>query len=149
MRRILRSVTTLSAVLLASSAAGFATGCSSSSDATAPSASQVPGTYSLRTINGAVLPYLVTMDQTGSYSLVSDAFTFNSDGTFGEQLAEDFTATGTTTATRLTGDDNGTWKLSGTNVVLVFADASGLTGAFTNGNTITFTGGSVTAVYQK
>lgn len=147
MRRAIRSGTSRSAVLLAS-VAGFAAGCSSTSDTTAPS-SQVPGTYLLRTVNGAQLPYVLPQDTTGSYTLVSDTFTFKTDGTFTEDLAEDFTATAGATATRLTGNDAGRWRLSGTNVVVVFAGGAGLTGAFTNGNTITFNSGGVSAVYQK
>ena len=149
MRLFSRTVTTLSAVLLAGSVSALATGCSSTSDTTTGLQSQLPGTYSLRTVNGAGLPYSLGQDDTGAtVAIASDVFTFTSDGSFTEAISETSTPSGGT-ATTNSGTDAGTWRLSGTTVTLTFTDQSTLTGAFASGTTITFVGNGLTAVYQK
>ena len=146
MRRVFRSVTTLSAVLLASSAAGIL-GCSSS-DVVSPQ-SQLAGTYSLRTYNGQTLPVAVGVDSLGNmYAIVSDVYTFKTDGSFGEEYVLRQTPV-TGAVNNQTYDDGGTWQLTGSTLTATYQDRSYVIGTFTNGNTITFSNGGSSVVFQK
>ena len=100
-------------------------------------------------MNGRSAPFVISQDSTGTLTLTSDVYTLNSDGTFTEQEAGTFTPTiGAPSPESYS--DSGRWTLNGTSVVITYtSDGTSETGAFTGGNTITFTAGTDTAIYQK
>ena len=128
----------LSAALLAA--------CGGGSDATAPQ-QQLPGVYTLRTVNGSGLPYTFAGSD-GSFTISADAYTFNADGTYAEHGTETVVGSGTSTTRTLS--DSGRWTLNGSAITVTSqVDGTVITGSFSGGNTITVTLTGLAAVYQK
>ena len=118
-------------------------------DSTAPTNASVAGTWSLRSINGSALPFVVFQDATSKEELTSDVFTFTSSGTFTEHTTIRETLSSQVTTTDQT--DDGTYTLNGTAITVHFnSDGSNMTGSV-SGNTITVTdsGSGLVGVYQK
>ncbi|MDB4881138.1 MAG: hypothetical protein JWL60_2584 [Gemmatimonadetes bacterium] len=119
-------------------------GCSDSS--TGPNAS-VSGSYSLRTINGFSLPY-VLVDRPGyREELVDETITIQENGTFSQQGSYRYTENGFVSVRAY--DDFGTYTRSGTNLTLRFnSDGSRVTGTVENGALIIGLEG-VSLVYRR
>lgn len=116
-------------------------------DGSGPDTATVAGTYTLRTVNGQNLPFTI-IQQTGyKLEVLSDEYTLNSNGTF--TTVATFRETEGTTVTTSSDTYSGTWTVSGSNVSLSSAAAGIETAAFSGGNTMTFSGNGVSAVYRK
>jgi lipocalin-like protein len=121
------------------------------SDATSPSATSITGTWSLKTVNGAALPFVVFASGTDKEEIVSDVFTLTannaSSGAFTQLTTFRITQNGQVASQSL--PDAGTYTLNGSAVTLQFnSDSSSVTGAW-SGNTITVTENGLVGVYQR
>jgi hypothetical protein len=136
--------------LLAIVLAATLTACGGDSTSPAPS---IAGTWSLKTINGAALPFVIVASGTDKQELVSDVFTVTandaSSGAFTQLTTVRFTQNGQVTTQ--TFPDAGTYTLNGTAVTFRFnSDGSVGTGSW-SGNTITVTDteDGLALVYQR
>ncbi len=91
-------------------AVSLLTGCG---DATGPEA--IAGNYTLRTINGQDLPFLIIQVLADKVEITAGSFRINSDLTFSTSLTLAATEAGTTMSTTET--DTGTYALSGKRLV--------------------------------
>jgi hypothetical protein len=125
----MRKITTLLGLALA-----FTAACGMG-DATAPSAT-IEGSYSLRTVNGASLPYSFS----SGYMLMSETLTLRTDGTYDDVGRYD---DGTTTT------EIGYYTAS--NGAVTFHDQTDniVYQGSISGNVLTEISGGFTAVYQK
>lgn len=76
--------------------------------------STVTGAYSLRTVNGAPLPYTTAGSGTNKTELVDDTFTLFQGGTYSRVMHTRATVNGTATTTTIT--DSGPYGLQGTSI---------------------------------
>jgi ABC-type Fe3+-hydroxamate transport system substrate-binding protein len=136
MRRLLVMTFAFATVLLA--------GCGSDGS-TAPTQASLAGTWSLSTINGSPLPFVLQASGP-KIEIMSDEFTVAANGTFTESTVARVTD-GTTVST-ITIPDNGTYTLNGTAAVFTFSDGSSGTGTV-SGNTFTVASGGYSQVYTK
>jgi hypothetical protein len=136
MRRLLVTTFALATTLLA--------GCGSDGS-TAPTQASLAGSWSLSTINGSPLPFVLQASGP-KIEIMSDEFTVSADGTFTESTVARVTD-GTTVST-ITIPDNGTYTLNGTAAVFTFSDGSSGTGTV-SGNTFTVASGGYSQVYTK
>ncbi|MEO7501410.1 MAG: hypothetical protein ABIW94_02110 [Gemmatimonadaceae bacterium] len=108
----------------------------------------IPGTYSLKTVNGSPLPYTV-VDSEGSYIIVSDVMTLDKDKTWKESIS--YRLDQTTPIVAEPDWDRGTWTLAG-GVLTFHSTAYSDEPAYTathSGNTLTVTALGLVQVFQK
>jgi hypothetical protein len=116
-------------------------------DPSGPDTATVAGTYTLRTVNGQDLPFTI-INQTGyKLEVLSDEYTLNPNGSF--TTVATFRETEGTDVTTSSDTYSGTWQVNGSNVSLTSTVAGIETAAFSGGNTMTFSGNGVSAVYRK
>ena len=114
------------------------------SDATEPTTmASVAGTWSLSTVNGTALPYILAQSGADKLEWTADVIPATSTGSFTQISSFRTTANGQVTTE--TTPDAGTFSLNGTAVT--FTGSTG-TGAL-NGNTMTVTGQGFALVYVK
>jgi hypothetical protein len=118
------------------------------SDATEPTTmASVAGTWSLSTVNGTALPYILAQSGADKLEWTADVITATSTGSFTQISSFKTTANGQVTTQ--TTPDAGTFSINGTAVTFTFqSDGSTGTGAL-NGNTMTVTGQGFALVYVK
>jgi hypothetical protein len=121
----------------------FAAGCHDSG--TDPNAS-VGGSYSLRTINGSSLPYLVLQSGTYKYEIVDDAIVLTDAGTWTE-IGHDRTTSNGQVSTDVV-SDGGTFTRNGTAITLDSPASGSISGSVSNG-TLTLADQGIAAVYVK
>ena len=131
--------------LIACLALALFAGCGGDS-VTGPTAESVSGTWTLQTINGAHLPFIIAQSGADKIEVTSDVITVVSGGTF-TQLTQ-FRTTVDGVATDDATDDHGTWKLKGTALTFTFSDNTSGT-ATVSENTLTVTDEGTTLVYTK
>ena len=122
-------------------------GACGSDSSTNPNADAIEGTYSLRTVNGAALPFTILSGANGLV-LTSDVITITSNGTWSEAIQYRETFNGQTTTE--TDTDGGTWVRAGGSVTLqsnVTGDVA-YSGAYANGS-LTFSAGGLIAVFSR
>lgn len=113
----------------------------------------VAGTYTLRTINGSGLPFVLAQIGTEfKFEIVSDVFTLKEDNTFTDVATVRFTEEGTVTTE--TNTYTGTYTTTGSTVRLTDTTGETLTSTFSAGNTLTMNlgnaeSGPLTFVYRK
>jgi len=114
---------------------------------TAPTNDSVAGTWSLQSINGTGLPYVVFQIGADKVELVSDVVVAVASGAFTQT-----TVVRTTTSGQVTTEsqaDAGTWSLNGTAVTFQF-NGDGTTGTGSiSGNTMTIAESGFAFVYRK
>ncbi len=136
------------AVLLAGSLAA----CSGKDGGpTSPTTASLAGTWTLQSVNGTPLPYVLAQSGPSSVVLVSDVITATADtpnsGSFTRSTVVQTTANGAVTTQSPA--DAGTWTLNGTAVVLHFnSDGSTSTGTV-SGNSISAAYSGLSFVYTK
>lgn len=131
----------IATALLLASASFVACGGDSGTN---PNNASIAGTYTLRTIGGASLPYAF-QNGSASYLLVSDAITMADGGTWSEVYAYKNVSSGQSQ----TGSDNGSFSRSGAAVTLNSAQGTaGYTGSF-DGASLQLLSGGTLEVFTK
>jgi hypothetical protein len=121
------------------------TACSSD-DSTGPETS-VAGTWTLQTVNGFDLPYVVAQSGGDKVEVTADVLTVADGGAFTELTTIRVTTGGVATTQSV--PDAGTYTVNGTAVTFHFqSDGSSGTGTLT-GNTLTVATQGVSLLYRK
>lgn len=141
MRSMRRRVATLTAAF----AVGALAACGGDGPTT-PTTTSVAGTWSLRTINGANLPYTIIQIGADKVELTADVLTVSSGGSFAEISSYRETENGVVTT--FTESDAGTYTLNGTAVTFSFNSGGTGTGTI-SGNTLTVAAEGFSFVFQK
>ena len=109
--------------------------------------SSVTGSYTLRTINGAPLPYTISGSGTTSTEIIRDVITLYQGNTYARSRDSRTTVNGQTTNESTA--ETGSYGLFGTSITF----QNGVTGESTlgniNGNTMTIVKSGMTSVYTK
>lgn len=106
----------------------------------------VAGTYSLKTVNGAPLPF-VFLDESGyKLEITASGYTLSSAGTF--SVTATFRETENGVVTTATETSTGTYSVNGSTVTFIDTDGETLAGTI-SGNTLQFSEDGVTAVYMR
>ena len=90
---------------------------------TSPNNVNLAGTYTLRSVNGANLPYAIQA-QGVSLQVTGDQFVIADGGTFSETTTYKVVSTGATQV----GSSTGTWARAGSTIAFSFADGGSQTG---------------------
>jgi hypothetical protein len=100
--------------------------------ATSPTATNFAGTYTLRTVNGSNLPYVLLQNDTKTVTIMDDHITIADGGTWSEDGTLRVVTNGVTTT--LVSSDDGTWVRSGNSIVLhsTTANLTAYSGTFTD-----------------
>jgi hypothetical protein len=109
--------------------------------------STITGEYTLRTVNGAPLPYTLSESATGKTELLRDAITLYQGGTFARTRQTRLTSNGQ--ATNESESDTGSYMLLGTSITLRSNATGQNTLATISGNAMTVVTAGVTSVYSK
>lgn len=121
-------------------------GCSSDSS---PQANDywMMGNWTLQTLNGAPLPYVMQASGTDTVYLTKDIFTGTDHGTFSEAVTTRTVSSGqATTQTATTG---GAYALDGTTVTLQYGNSPALRGGTVSQTTLTIQNLAGTYVFTK
>ena len=117
----------------------------SGDDSTGPGAS-IAGAYSLTTVNGAPLPFVVQQAGTYKYEITADTYTLAAGGTWTEVRADRTTSNGAVTTSTKT--DAGSWSSNGTSITLTSPTSGALSGSV-SGNTLSLSSAGNTLVFTK
>lgn len=117
------------------------------SDGGVVGSSTVNGTYTLRTVNGAPLPYTVPGGGAVRTEILRDAITLFQGGTFSR--ARDSRVTENEQTTSRSETDTGSYALLGNSIALNSNATGKATLATINGNTMTMVESGVTSVFSK
>ena len=107
----------------------------------------VTGVYTLRTINGAPLPYTISGSGANKTELMSDAITLFQGGTYSRQRDVRITTNGQVTQEAST--EGGSYTLFGNSISMRAAGTGPQVQAIINGNTMTMVDAGITAVFSK
>lgn len=116
------------------------------SDSTGPRVSAA-GTWNLKTVNGANLPFTFFSDGTTTMEVTSDVITVSEGGAFTELTT--FRTTENGSATTDTQAEAGHYTLSGNNVTFTYNDGSFFGTGTISGNTLTISETGLSLVYEK
>ncbi len=124
-----------------------AVSCLACEDAVTQAGGTVAGLYTLRTVNGAALPYTVPGAGTTKTEILADSIQINAIGTFSRAQHLRVTTSGqpAQSAVRLTG----TYTLQGTSITFRNNEDGGQSVALGNATTMTFIEAGVTSVFSK
>ena len=114
-------------------------------DPTGPGAS-IAGAYSLTTVNGAPLPFVVQQAGTYKYEITADTYTLAAGGTYTEVYTNRTTSNGAVTTSTKT--DAGVWSTNGPSMTLT-SPALGAVSGTVSGNTLSLTLQGNTMVFTK
>lgn len=120
-------------------------GCGSDGSTNAGPAS-VAGTYTLRTVNGSPLPYVLFELGDETYEVLADAVTLIEGGTWTESAT--FRSTEGGTETTVTSTSTGTYTLAGSVITFASAESGTFSGSVESG-TLRLTEGGLLAVYTR
>jgi hypothetical protein len=124
-------------------AAAVSCGGDSSTSANTP----VSGTYTLRSVNGLKLPFIVAENDSTRFEILSDAFTLADDRSWTEAGTSRTTLNGETSTDAIA--RSGTYVLgTGTKITLISSNGDFSDGTI-GGGTLTVINEAVSAVYQK
>lgn len=112
---------------------------------TAPDTSDVAGSYSLRSINGVPLPFLLGANGTDSLFVLDDTYTLSSAARFSESIHTRRVQSGRIDTLALS--DSGTFTRTATGVRMI--GLRGLTEATIKVDTLQLDGDGITFVYRK
>jgi hypothetical protein len=130
--------------ILMALAMAAAVGCGS--DSSTGTSGSVQGTYTLRSVNGATLPYTFFTTGTTKVEITDDVIVLSSAGTWTE-TGTTRTTNGGTVSTQ-TSTDAGTYTTNGTAISLRSNDGSTVSGTNINGS-MTLVDAGLSAVYTK
>jgi hypothetical protein len=107
----------------------------------------VSGTYTLRSVNGLKLPFIVAENDSTRFEILSDAFTLADDRSWTEAGTSRTTLNGQASTDPIA--RSGTYVLgTGTKITLISSNGDFSDGTL-GGGTLTLTNEAVSAVYQK
>ena len=106
----------------------------------------IGGTYTLRTVNGSALPYIVAQSGANKYEITDDAITLTDAGSWTELWHDRTTTNGQVTTSANT--DGGTYTRNGTAITLNSTTSGAISGSV-SGGTLTLTDQGVAAVYMR
>lgn len=106
----------------------------------------IAGTYSLRTINGTPMPFILAQTGANKTEVTDDAITLNNGGTWTESGHYRTTTNGVATTSSVV--DAGTYTLNGTAITLTSAN-TGVASGTVSGSTLTVVDQGLSAVYSK
>jgi hypothetical protein len=107
----------------------------------------VTGAYTLRTVNGAALPYTYNVDATTQKQIIDDMITLFSGGSYSRTQHANITASGQTTSQ--TNTESGIYQLLGTSVTLNPSPAGRSTVTTIDGRTMTLVESGITWTFMK
>ncbi len=139
-----RFLTVMTVVL----AGGLLTACGDDGDATGTGGTSIFGTYTLQTVNGSSLPFVVIQVGNDKLEITAGSVRLNSDNTYSISISLRLTEAGTVTTETDTGA--GTYTASGSTIQ--FSDSGDGEGPFTgsiSGNTLTIIDEDVAFVFTK
>jgi hypothetical protein len=139
----MRRTILLAALLLAP----LVSACDDDDDGTGVVGANVTGTYTLRTIDGQNLPFILLNVPGYRIEVLADAYTLNSGGDFSSTTS--YRETEGTVVSTSEDTYTGTWVQNGSTINLNSTDNGPETATFSGGNTLTFTAGGRTAIYRK
>jgi hypothetical protein len=123
----------------------LATALGCGGDSATNASDTVSGTYTLRTVNGAPLPFAILQIDSLKVEIISDAFTLTDNRTWTRVGANR-----TTDGSQVTNGaiaDSGTYVLNGTKITVI--SSNGSTDGTVAGGKLTLTNDAVVALYQK
>ena len=126
-------------------AVAFAVACGSDSP-TGPAVS-IAGTWTLQTVNGSALPFIIAQIGQDKVELLSDVFVVSETGSFTETSTVRMTQNGVVTTNSAA--DAGSYTVNGTAVSLHFNSDNSTATASWSGNTMTTTDGGFALVYKR
>jgi len=133
--------------LVAALLVSAALACGGDDSITVPTNASVAGTWTLQSVNGSPLPFVIVQSGSNKSELTADVLTVGSSGNFTQLTTIRNTLNGQVT-TQST-PDAGTYTLNGTAATFRFnSDGSTGTGAI-NGNTLTVADVGLVMVYQR
>lgn len=136
----MRRLTALALIALAPIVAGCG------SDGPIQAVSSLPGIYTLRSVNGAALPFMLVAGDP-SLEVTGDELALASGGSFAQRTSFRITTGGVASAD--VANETGTYTESGATVTLRFArDNSTVTGVV-SGNTVTISAPGLVLVYAR
>ena len=109
--------------------------------------STVNGMYTLRTLNGSKLPYVVSTSGTSKTEVLGDTIMLYEGFTFAETKHSRTTVNGTSTDAAHT--ETGSFGITGNSVVLRGNDGGALQYAVVEANVMTFVYNGLTSVFKK
>lgn len=115
-------------------------------DSTGPD-TNIAGAYSLRTVNGANLPFVLEQVGADKVELTADVFTFTDTGTFTQITTLRSTENGQVTTGTI--PDAGSYTRSGTAITVAFLSGSPTVTGTIGGGTFTIAAGGYSGVYRK
>jgi len=124
----------------------LALACGGDSTTSEPTTASLAGTWSLQTINGIPLPFVIAQTATTKAEVLSDIVTATAAGTYTEVTQTRTTVNGQATTT--TDNDAGTYTISGNTVVIRSSDGSTANGTI-SGSTFTITTSGVAFQFKK
>lgn len=113
---------------------------------TSPISATVGGSYSLRTINGTAVPFIVAQVGADKVEITDDIVILNDGGTWTESGHTRTTQNGQVSTQSFV--DAGTFTRTGTAITLVSSSTGSMSGSL-NGGTLTVTDQGLVAVYQR
>lgn len=121
-------------------------GCGGGDDPTAPRA--FTGTYSLRSVNGSSLPYVVAQSGPNTVSILSDQIVIADGGSWSEVTL--YRVVDNAGTREQTVNDGGTWVRTGDKLALYQSGSAstGYIGTIAR-NTLTFNDGTLVQVFSK
>lgn len=109
--------------------------------------STVTGAYTLRTVNGASLPFTSSQSATSKSEILDDVITLFQGGTYAQTAHVRTTTNGTAVTATIEGA--GSYQLLGTSITMITGDRSSQRIGQINANTMTFVENGRTSAYQK
>lgn len=137
--RILRAALVPAVMLLALA------GCDS--DSTGPDANAHVGTYTLVTVNGSPLPFVVVQVLNDKIEVTKGSVTLNADGTYSDRVTLRATEGGSTTTEEEA--STGTYAMNGTSVSFIETSSGETYSGSLSGDDLTVIVEGFTAVYNK
>ena len=110
-------------------------------------ASTINGAYTLRTVNGAALPYRVVVNSTTTNEIIDDEYTLYQGGTY-SRSAHSRTTTNAVVAD-VTITETGAYSLLGSGIYFKSNETGLTTSAMGDGNSLTISDASKTMIYKK
>jgi hypothetical protein len=123
-----------------------AAGCGG--DSTSPAAQSIAGSWTLQSVNGSPLPFIVPQTGADKLEVLSDVLVISGTGSFTQTTSTRTTTNGVPTTQSVV--DAGSYTLNGSTVTLHFSSDGFIGTASWSGNTITtVTGEGLALVYKR